>query len=66
MAMVLQGKWEEAEAAPSAQAPLLADGTFPEPSDLLRQRKELRITVVWVIARPASLIGDNVGPRKVQ
>lgn len=51
MAMGLQGKWEEAEAAPSAQATLLADGTFPEPSDLLRQRKELRITVVWVIAR---------------
>lgn len=64
--MILQGKWEEAEAAPAAQGTVLADGTFPEPSDLLRQRKKLRITVVWISPRPTSFTGDDLGPRKVQ
>lgn len=62
--MILQGKWEEAEAAPSVQGTAVTDGTFPEPSDMLRLRKKLGITVVWIICRPGSFTGDNLGPRK--
>ena len=41
MAVILQGKWEEAEAAVLAQRTVVADGSFPEPSSMLKREEEV-------------------------
>lgn len=38
--MILQGKWEEAEAAPLAQGIANTDGSFPESPSILKRKKE--------------------------
>lgn len=40
-AVILQGKWEEAEAALLAQWTVVADGSFPEPSSTLKSEEEV-------------------------